>query len=103
MSAAVQQCLLDAVGGNALLASFPSTLLYQENDVKAYNLDHPLTPAAVTFPETIDQIANIVKCAAEADIKVQARSGGHSYANYGMYIAMFAPPTPAQTRSNTWI
>ncbi|CRG91115.1 hypothetical protein PISL3812_08163 [Talaromyces islandicus] len=84
MSIAVQQCLLDAVGGNALLATFPTTPLYQELDVKPYNLDHPVTPAAVTFPETIQQIANIVKCAAEADIKVQARSGGHSYANYGI-------------------
>jgi len=93
MSLAVQQCLLDAVGGNILLATFPTTLLYQQLDVKPYNLDHPVTPAAVTFPETIQQIANIVSCAAEADIQVQARSGGHSYAIYGISLLLSGNPS----------
>jgi hypothetical protein len=29
------------------------------------------------------QVADIVKCAAENGYPVQARSGGHSYGNYG--------------------
>ncbi|KAH8703282.1 putative glucooligosaccharide oxidase [Talaromyces proteolyticus] len=83
-SSAVEQCLVSAVGGDTSLLAFPNAPLYQAIDVMPYNLDHPVTPAAVTFPTSAEQVAAIVKCAAEADIKVQARSGGHSYANYGM-------------------
>ncbi|KAI7977622.1 hypothetical protein EIK77_010213 [Talaromyces pinophilus] len=81
-SAVAQQCLLDAVGNDASLVAFPSALLYGSVDVNPYNLDYPVTPAAVTFPESADQVAAIVKCAVDADAKVQAKSGGHSYANY---------------------
>ncbi|GAM43172.1 hypothetical protein TCE0_047r17763 [Talaromyces pinophilus] len=83
-SAVAQQCLLDAVGNDASLVAFPSALLYGSVDVNPYNLDYPVTPAAVTFPESADQVAAIVKCAVDADAKVQAKSGGHSYANYGL-------------------
>jgi FAD/FMN-containing dehydrogenase len=54
--------------------------------VHPYNLNFPVTPAAIAFPKTSDQIAAIVKCAAENGYKVQARSGGHSYGNYGTYV-----------------
>lgn len=82
-SAVAQQCLLDAVGNDASLVVFPTAPLYETMDVNAYNLDYPVTPAAVTFPESAEQVAAIVKCAANADVKVQPKSGGHSYANYG--------------------
>jgi FAD/FMN-containing dehydrogenase len=71
------------VGNDASLVAFPTALLYETVDVNPYNLDYPVTPAAVTFPESGDQVAAIIKCAADADVKVQAKSGGHSYANYG--------------------
>ncbi|EEA25025.1 hypothetical protein TMatcc_008127 [Talaromyces marneffei ATCC 18224] len=83
-SAVVQQCLLNAVGNDASRVAFPTTLLYETVDVNPYNLDYPVTPAAVTFPESAGQVAAIVKCAVNADVKVQAKSGGHSYANYGL-------------------
>lgn len=85
-SATAQQCLLNAVGNSSNVA-FPDALLYETVDVNPYNLDYPVTPAAVTFPETAEQVAAIVQCAANADVKVQAKSGGHSYANYGMFVA----------------
>jgi FAD/FMN-containing dehydrogenase len=50
--------------------------------VKPYNWDIPVSPAAVTFPTTTDEVSKVVKCAADSVVKVQARSGGHSYANY---------------------
>ncbi|KAK2767565.1 hypothetical protein FQN54_003723 [Arachnomyces sp. PD_36] len=81
-SSVVHDCLVNAVGGNEDLLAFSNNPLYQISDVHPYNLDIPLTPAAVTYPETAEHVAGIVKCAAEADLKVQARSGGHSYANY---------------------
>lgn len=92
-SAVAQRCLLDAVGNDASLVAFPTALLYESVDVNPYNLDYPVTPAAVTFPESADQVAAIVKCAVDADAKVQAKSGGHSYANYGRF-AIYVPREP---------
>lgn len=81
--AAGRDCLVNAVGGNQRLVAFQDQLLYQLTAVKAYNLNIPVTPAAVTFPESSEQIAAVVKCASDHDYKVQARSGGYSFGNYG--------------------
>lgn len=78
----LQSCLTTAVGSNDANVAFPSDLLYQITDVKPYNLDIPVTPAAITYPNSTEQVAGIVACAAQYDHKVQARSGGHSYGNY---------------------
>ncbi|ORY13522.1 putative glucooligosaccharide oxidase [Clohesyomyces aquaticus] len=83
-STAVQKCLTSAVGGNNALLAYKETPLYQLNHVKPYNLDIPITPAAVTYPQTVDHVAAIVKCAVDNNLKVQPRCGGHSYANYGI-------------------
>ena len=79
-SSGIQQCLTNAVGSN--LVAFPS-ILYQFTDVRPYNLDVPVAPVAVTYPQTTEQVSRIIKCASDSTIKVQARSGGHSYGNYG--------------------
>jgi FAD/FMN-containing dehydrogenase len=73
-----------ALGGNDDLYAFPTKITYQLEDVKPYNLTIPVKPAAVTYPKTATQVAAIIKCAVEAGLKVQARGGGHSYANYCM-------------------
>lgn len=83
-SSAAQKCLEAAVGGNTALIASRSTVGYQISHVKPYNLDIPVNPAAVTYPQTSDQVAAIVKCAVDNELKVQPRCGGHSYANYGM-------------------
>ncbi|KAI1082588.1 putative glucooligosaccharide oxidase [Whalleya microplaca] len=49
---------------------------------KAYNLRLPAKPAIVALPETIQHISDAVICASENGIKVQAKSGGHSYASF---------------------
>jgi FAD/FMN-containing dehydrogenase len=74
------QCLTSAVGANNV--AFPTSLSYQVLDVHPYNLNVAVAPVAVTYPTTADQVASIVACAG-SDYKVQARGGGHSYANYG--------------------
>jgi FAD/FMN-containing dehydrogenase len=78
----VYQCLVNAVGEDNV--AFKGSLLYQVTDVRPYNLDIIVTPTAVTYPSTADQVAAIVKCAVDSNLNVQARSGGHSYANYGI-------------------
>lgn len=47
-----------------------------------YNLRLPVTPAVVTLPTTPDQVASAIQCAAQNGLKVQAKSGGHSYASF---------------------
>lgn len=83
-STSIHQGLSAALGGQNHLIAFPTKLLYQFEDARPYNLDYPIIPAAVTYPETPEQIAKIIQFASTANLKVQARSGGHSYANCGM-------------------
>ncbi|KAH8743721.1 hypothetical protein BGZ57DRAFT_338891 [Hyaloscypha finlandica] len=71
-----------ALGWDEKLFAFPSKFAYQLEDVRPYNLTIPVKPVAVTYPKTSAQVAAIVKVAADAGLKVQPRSGGHSYANY---------------------
>jgi FAD/FMN-containing dehydrogenase len=77
---ALNKCLTTAVGSNV---AFPS-LVWQLTDVKPYNLDISVNPLAITYPKTNEQVAAVVTCATNANAKVQARSGGHSYGNYGI-------------------
>lgn len=78
----LQSCLLTAVGTNDTLVAFPDDAQYQENDVHPYNLDIPLVPAAVAYPQSVEMISDIVKCAAKHEHKVQTRTGGYSFGNY---------------------
>ena len=47
-----------------------------------YNLRLPYTPAAIALPTTPQHVSDAVLCASQAGTKVQAKSGGHSYASY---------------------
>lgn len=76
------QCLVAAVGGNTSLVAFPSQANYSAI-VAPYNLDYPVVPAAVAFPSLAVEVVALVGCAAVSGYQVQAKSGGHSSANYG--------------------
>ncbi|KAI1644979.1 putative glucooligosaccharide oxidase [Daldinia loculata] len=47
-----------------------------------YNLRLPVTPAVVVLPFIVKHISNAITLAGKHGFKVQARSGGHSYASY---------------------
>jgi hypothetical protein len=79
-SSPVHTCLRSAVKD----VVFPSDPLFGLKHVKPYNLGVPSKPSAVTYPKSTDDIAKIVKCAVDNSLKVQARCGGHSFANYGV-------------------
>ncbi|KAJ4053397.1 hypothetical protein NW761_004828 [Fusarium oxysporum] len=64
--------------------AFPSHPLYSLLKVKRWNLDIDVTPVVVMVPETAEQIAAIVASAQERGLKVQPKSGGHSFGNYGL-------------------
>lgn len=60
---------------------------YSEDDdwdeyAATYNIRVPVTPAAITIPKTITDIKNALCCATDHGIKVQPKSGGHSYASF---------------------
>ncbi|KAJ5203602.1 uncharacterized protein N7498_004481 [Penicillium cinerascens] len=75
-------CLLVSVGRNSSGVAFPGQPNYAAL-VSPYNLDLLTTPAAIVFPQNAAQVAAAVKCAVNAGIKVQAKSGGHNYGNFG--------------------
>jgi hypothetical protein len=79
-SSPVHTCLRSAVKD----VVFPSDPLFGLKHVKPYNLGVPSKPSAVTYPKSTDDIAKIVKCAVDNSLKVQARCGGHFFANYGV-------------------
>jgi hypothetical protein len=47
-----------------------------------FNLRLSYKPYVIALPETNQHVQNAVLCAALCGIKVQAKSGGHSYASY---------------------
>ncbi|SMQ49382.1 unnamed protein product [Zymoseptoria tritici ST99CH_3D7] len=75
----LNESLLLAVEGKETSLTFPQ----EASEVPLFNKDIPIVPAAIVKPETAQQVAAIVKCAVERGLKVQAKSGGHSYANHG--------------------
>lgn len=90
------QCLLAAVGGKEKLVIDPGVSTYAITvDAYRYNMDYPVTPKAIVYPETVGQVAAAVKCATDYGTKVQARSGGHSYGDYGEFSFFF--PKDSQT------
>lgn len=80
-----RDCLLSATGNDASRVAYPGDISHAGRDLEALNLNIPVVPAAITYPNTADEISNIVRCAADYGFKVQPKSGGHSYGNYGMY------------------
>lgn len=86
--ASLQDCLKDVCAGSSDCVGFADVLdifdTYQLNWVKPYNLAVDVNPEAVIRPNSTEQVAATVQCAAENGYKVQAKSGGHSYANFGL-------------------
>jgi FAD/FMN-containing dehydrogenase len=99
-SSPLQTCLLAAVAGDASRVAFPSNPLYQIIAPRAYNLDFPVQPAAVTFPKSSVEVEKIVRCATQGGLKVQARGGGHSYGNYGARKSFLPSPTRLMSDSH---
>lgn len=77
---ALETCLTDLCAGRTGCAAGPDTPLYQAAWVKPFNLDVPVVPAAVVRPKDAEEVAGAVRCAVESGVKVQPKSGGHSYA-----------------------
>jgi hypothetical protein len=76
-----KSCLKAAAGGDSSRVAFPD-IFFDFLHVKRYNLYYNVKPAAVTYPLNANEVGALVKCGAQNNIKVQARSGGHSFGDY---------------------
>ncbi|KAK7417654.1 hypothetical protein QQX98_004475 [Neonectria punicea] len=79
--AVLEDCLQDAVSGDAARAQFSHEPDFEENDIRPYNLNYRRKPFAILYPKTSAEVSGIVRGAATSDRKVQARSGGNDYTN----------------------
>lgn len=52
--------------------------------VKPFNLRVPFRPAAYAVPETIKHVQDAVACGVRNNVRVTAKSGGHSYGSHGL-------------------
>ncbi|KAI1469469.1 putative glucooligosaccharide oxidase [Daldinia caldariorum] len=83
-STPLSDCLNAVCNGRNDCVAFPDHPLYQASWVNRYNLEIPVEPIAVTRPDNAQDVSGFIKCAVANNIKVQPKSGGHSYANYGL-------------------
>ena len=57
-----------------------------QRDSAPFNLRVPYTPVAISVPTTTEHIQKSVLCGKKLGIKVTAKSGGHSYASFGLGV-----------------
>lgn len=62
----------------------PSSPEYNTSRLANINLRLTYWPAAIVYPDTAQDVQKYVKCAAKYGVAVVGRSGGHSYASYGV-------------------
>lgn len=53
-------------------------------DVAPFNQRLPYTPIAIVVPSTVAHVQAAISCAAKTGVKVNPKSGGHSYASFGL-------------------
>ncbi|KAM0227182.1 hypothetical protein ACHAP5_012232 [Fusarium lateritium] len=55
-----------------------------QQSIRPWNVRLTYTPAAVAIPDTIMQIQVAVGCGVDNNVRVTAKSGGHSFGSYGL-------------------
>lgn len=73
--------LADCLGNKNVPVRFISSPDFAQR-AKPYNLRLPYTPVVIVVPTTPRHVSDAVICAAGSGVKVQAKSGGHSYASF---------------------
>lgn len=61
----------------------PQSTNWAENTATS-NVRVPHTPSLLVYAETVQDVQDVVACGVAAGLKVSARSGGHSYASFGL-------------------
>ncbi|KAG8832583.1 hypothetical protein FRC17_001094 [Serendipita sp. 399] len=73
----VQSCL------TGLNVTYPGDPSFQSLS-STFNARLSYTPAAIVLPASVQDVSKLVTCAASLNLPVVSRSGGHSYAGYGL-------------------
>ena len=77
-SSPIQNCLNAICADRTACVTYPGDPLFAWWS-KPFNLEFPVVPIAIIRPQTANEVAEAVKCATKNGLKVQAKSGGHSY------------------------
>jgi hypothetical protein len=80
-NAAAANPLAGCLNGKKVPVSWISSPNY-ENLTEPFNLRLVYKPVVVVLPTTNKHVQDAVVCASQSKVKVQAKSGGHSYASY---------------------
>ncbi|KAJ7272671.1 hypothetical protein B0H12DRAFT_1228680 [Mycena haematopus] len=75
--------LQQSLTSNGISALFPGNSSYAAA-AKAYNLRFTISPAAIAYPTTVQQVSEAVAAGTAQNMQVVARSGGHSYIANGL-------------------
>jgi FAD/FMN-containing dehydrogenase len=73
--------IADCLGSKNVPVVWPNAPDYA-NLSEPFNLRLAYKPYVIVLPTTNQHVQDAVVCAAKCNIKVQAKSGGHSYASY---------------------
>lgn len=77
--AAIDDCL-----SAAQVPVFASASSDRTQAIKPFNLRVPFTPTAYAVPQTVKHVQDAVACGVKNNVKVTAKSGGHSYGSHGL-------------------
>lgn len=82
----LKTCLDDVCEGRRHCVAYDGQPFYQINWAHKFNIDlfYGRYPAAVIRPQTTQDVSQIVRCATDYNATVQAKGGGHSYANFAL-------------------
>jgi len=80
-NAAASNPLFDCLNTKKVPTSWISSPNY-ENLTEPFNLRLVYKPVVVILPTTNKHVQDAVVCASKSKVKVQAKSGGHSYASF---------------------
>jgi FAD/FMN-containing dehydrogenase len=75
--------VIETLESNKIPFSTPNSSDYESLRLP-YNVRLQPKPAIIVIPETPQQVSEAIRAAAQSGIKVQARSGGHSYASFSV-------------------
>ncbi|QRW09115.1 reticuline oxidase [Ceratobasidium sp. AG-Ba] len=75
---------LKADGSNSSVVLTPSSATYDVSATANWNTRIRYDPAAIVYPKATSDVQKYVRCGAKFNIPVVGRSGGHSYALFGV-------------------
>lgn len=77
----LRSCLGDALLGDEVRMRFSSDPEYVTESLMPFNLNLQYNASAVVYPNSTEEVVEIISCAGKYGRKVQARGGGRDFIN----------------------